>query len=634
MSTTVHWKISINSQMLVPLADKGLDIVSCEFNNLSPDILRLQFTGKKVSEEPPISTGDLVTVYKVIDDSTVICYFYGTAKFPSQQSDVRTETQYVDIYGPFEYLKNITYMQSWTTKTWVPAGGGALFGTGRWDTSSIMLPRCNLFSSQTTGGSPVSVSAQLQAILTYSGVPNSSIAFDFPDVVPPSREVNSVSCAEAIVQCMRFIPDAVMYFDYSGANYYTPPAIKITSWQKMRATTIDAVGLGDDISNTSRLQIAPVVDQQVSAVRIVYETPSPYQQFQKYENWVPSVDVYPPGASGLEYRALNYVCDLKGAVLGSGFTESNNVITEALPKFTATTPTQSDPAMNDWVFAHCDFITKGLTPDPDTGRIKIEMNNTLVPPPGSFADPLGYYNLTYYQLNPDGTRASTFVPSDTTYPNCLVQGNIMPWMQGNGVGAIRACAEFKLDYVLLNSDGIKVEVVKGAAITINFIATQAQTQVYYRGMFVPPEAAEPTPTGLAEKMFKSLNRVAYKGSISFTSAEVGDIDISMGVTLNLTGLNPLWGSMNALITKITDDVHNGIRTVAFGAPGQLSIADFVELAIPFRFRKEAQWLRQQSGFTNGENNSGQVFHPSFSAVVVGAGSDKGNKEHYGIARTF
>lgn len=639
MPTTVTWALSLNGEPSQLMGDYwGLDVDGCTFSSLESDVLKLHFTGKKVSEAPPFVDGDLIRVFKVIDGAPT-GYFFGRVKFPSGMSDVRTETQFVEVHGPWEWLKNYLYMQTWVTKTWVPAGEGALYGSGTWTTSDVVLPRANLFAAA-IGGSPVylSLADQMKAILdyllahatpvpfTYSGS-NISIA----DCTPPFREVNSVSCAEAITQCLRFAPDAVMWFDYSSVTNVTAvPTLNIKSYSNLTAVDIAAIGLA------SRLQVAPVVEQKTPCVRIVYEISSPTQQYQNYENWVPVVDKYPE-TENLEYAygAVNYICNLRGRGLGSGTTEVSNVVVEPLPLFTSTVPKQNDAAMNNWVFSHCDFVTKGLTPDPDTGRIKLIMNNAVV----GIADLLGYSNLVYYELNADGTKKNvggypvTFTPSGATYPNALIGGNIMPWMTSSGVKATKACAEFNIDYALLNSDGTQVGLTKKAAITINFIATAATTQTYYRSTYTPGTEAEPVPIGLARTIYDGLNRVQYKGGVSLTSDEVGDVAIGVGNLLNLIGLQAAWQTMKALITSVNDDVHNGIRTLTFGAPTQFQIADLVELTMPFRFRREAQYLRQQTGFMNGENKGSQTFHPEFTSSVIGAISDEGNKQRYGIAKT-
>lgn len=149
-------------------------------------------------------------------------------------------------------------------------------------------------------------------------------------------------------------------------------------------------------------------------------------------------------------------------------------------------------------------------------------------------------------------------------PNELVQGNIAGWMnQEVEADTIRA----KLSW-----EGADEHVVD-REVSLRLTATDASTRTYRR--LISSEAAEPTPVGVAQRLYQALNELQYEGEVELESEEAG-ATAYLGRVLNVTGLQPAWAAMRAQVQAVEEDLERGRTRIVFGPAQHLGAADLVE----------------------------------------------------------
>lgn len=533
------------------VAEWGLDVEGCRFQSLAPDTLTLVATGRNVDLADLFPWGGLISVYKVVEGVSTR-YFFGRVKQPGVEGGPQSESHKIEVLGPWEWLNNYIYQQEWVVN-------GA---------ASIFLPRCNLFDNGLA--QYVALAVQVEAILEYAldtidgeggDAPFQIGTITLPTCYPPFRELVCASCAEAINQCLRYAPDAIVNFDYTS----TPPTIHIRSASALTPVSLALAG------NAGRFSLAPYLEQRVPCVRIIYEVKG------SSSYWYPEIDIYPPTATGREYGALNQVVNLKGGSTPQA--ENTEIIAYAIPADQSETDC-------DWLKLRCNWLRHGLDADAGSPHIRnLVMDNFRV-----------------WELDVEGNKVKELVRAD--YPRELVQGTITPLMQlpvnqgGDNIKCTRARAEIIIDYDYYNYQvgeyDDHVGTFRGGVIAVNFIATDAEDKTYRHS--TGGSAGEPLPpVSMAEVLYNALNRSQYRGTIPLTTEEVGDIAIGLGNTLNLTGLRAEWATMNALIVGIDDDLRTGTRTITIGPPPQLSLSDLVELCQPARHRRPANTHARKTG---------------------------------------
>lgn len=150
-------------------------------------------------------------------------------------------------------------------------------------------------------------------------------------------------------------------------------------------------------------------------------------------------------------------------------------------------------------------------------------------------------------------------------PAELISGNISAWM-GNDVeeDIIRA----KLSYET------ETEQVIDREVAIRLTTTDASTRVYEK--LLSNEYPEPTPVGLAKKLYEAVSALQFDGEVVLENQEVNTATL-MGCVLNIFHGNPLWATMRANIQSVKENIDYGRTTITFGPPKHLGPDDLIEL---------------------------------------------------------
>jgi hypothetical protein len=202
---------------------------------------------------------------------------------------------------------------------------------------------------------------------------------------------------------------------------------------------------------------------------------------------------------------------------------------------------------------------------------------------------LAFWRNKCPELNDDRFDEFSFVGSPTrtgTLPRIVTRGQIASWMKnpaGDAIGSERiqfkATIRYKRFYSNPNAPGAPsreslfvrdMEEVK----VFSALATDATTGTY--SVKASVAYAEPLPVGLAQVIYDSASVLQFEGSVVLTEAECSGL-IRLSNTLNLTGGDPDWATMNALPQAISQHLDTGQTTVAVGPSPTLNMHTLVDL---------------------------------------------------------
>jgi len=181
----------------------GASDLRLSLSSLAPDTLSFSLAGS--SGDPLAATifaeGDRVELTR---DGTRI--FMGRIMSSPRYGAGSAEGRQVVCQGPWAWLEHIIAEQTWSY---------AIDGTGTTTTGT----RGRIILGQAADGSPVNRSAVITEAVNFARSKGAPITIGtLPDTNSfPWREMVDVTCAEAIKAILRWTPDCISWFDYSGA---------------------------------------------------------------------------------------------------------------------------------------------------------------------------------------------------------------------------------------------------------------------------------------------------------------------------------------------------------------------------------------------------------------------------------
>lgn len=92
------------------------------------------------------------------------------------------------------------------------------------------------------------------------------------------------------------------------------------------------------------------------------------------------------------------------------------------------------------------------------------------------------------------------------------------------------------------------------------------------------------PTGLAQNYYDLLSVLQYDVSLTLKNEDISTTRF-MGKTLNITGYLSAWGSMNALVQTVSENIDTGTTSITCGIAPHLQVGDFIDLITLNRRRK-------------------------------------------------
>jgi hypothetical protein len=514
------WLIRLASSDYTP-TQLGVSVIGGNFQAAGPSSVRLR-AGVNFDATELVSYGGSVTIKKDGD-----AFFVGKCRAVPKSADDKTEGQDYLVEDAWADLERITYQESWAVN------GG-----------SVLMPR--VFLGVDDAGTRITLGEQIEAALDFAiagGV--SLIKGSIPTgMLLWPQEVDGMSCAEVIRECLKFHPDWIPWIDHST----TPnPTFNVTPRASASALSVACTAC-------SSFQVTEIQDQLPDVVRICFVTADEIDG-EIYRSV--SVQKYPTGGADSGAGVLCTTVDLQGV---RAQIQKQQVQTRTIP------------SSADKAFLKLNFpaLTKVADADFTVSAWATEVIAETETPP----DP----------INPNATRlggpAATITLSDL--PRQLVKGSIHEWMRKK-VGRVR------ITYTIAatgTADAADEEIIARIPQDITITGTNATTKVYKS--LASWEAAENAPAGIAESYYTSIhNGTRYQGGISILAENLSGA--WHGRKLNLTGGVSGWSSMAAPVHSVSWDAESEIVNIDFGPIPELSFGDYLEY-LRYLNRREVNWI--------------------------------------------
>jgi hypothetical protein len=163
-----------------------------------------------------------------------------------------SELQRLRIAGPMHRLKRCTYLQNWVTYN-------ELLDI------NLPIPKSHVILNRDSSGNRITISEQIQAIVTFAAGKGIAIANGSYDTTPslPFDERENITCAEAIHALLRWIPDYILWIDYTPAT----PTLNLRKTDNL--TVVEKA-----ITDGSLYNLTAREDLRVPGVHITYDQTS------------------------------------------------------------------------------------------------------------------------------------------------------------------------------------------------------------------------------------------------------------------------------------------------------------------------------------------------------------------------
>lgn len=234
-----------------------------------------------ISNDPLFEPESVISVYQ-----KDVLWFSGVVTQCPKIAHVQEEKCSYTIAGPWWYLENLVFQQTWQEMKGVD------------ELTSVYKSRVIL--NQGKAGDLISIKDQITEVLEYAIKQGALLEIGTLDIetTAPFLEVKDLSCAEAIKQLLRWAPDTLCWFDYTQ----TKPR-----FHAVRQENVPVI----EPMDTQSYKINPRYDLQVPAVILNYET---LHQTDGKSWALTSVDKYPKTATGEEVKALVLTLEVQGGV--------------------------------------------------------------------------------------------------------------------------------------------------------------------------------------------------------------------------------------------------------------------------------------------------------------------------------
>ena len=513
----ITWSLDIAGTVKT-LAEWRVHDVRLHRRNLAPDTLT--FTAPRAGFDDVLCA--FGATVRLLRDGVV--WFSGTSQTTPEFATGQSQEQLYTIASPMRWLAENVFQQLWYN--------GTVY------TSHIIFVG--------------NVGNNIKAVLDYAIARGANLQYNAADLAaltafPPTNEFTDKFCDQAILDNLQFAPDTVAHFDYTT----TPPTLRFQQRPALTAVSLRMASHTGTEPVVSALNVSPRPDLQRNAVKIIFEITS---EIDGVQYLVPSVDVYPPGATGLEDRAFNAVVPIQGRTIQN--------ITGQIEC------AQIDTASVDWWKEHVATLRKP--------EVRIVDGPT---------NPLRY--------DRDGVLLAVIYDRELL-PGA---GSIAPWMESGGSPldwqeeVIKATFDIEVYDVLTD----EIEQKKEQEFSVTLITTNAPDGVSSYSAVASADSGDPVPTGLAQSLHGSLSELHYEGRFDLAQDEC-DAAVNLGQVVNLLGARTEHQTMRALVQEVIFDIDDGRTSIICGPPAHLSLSDVLALLQRFRVRRRyTNPLTQQTG---------------------------------------
>jgi hypothetical protein len=535
-------------------AEWGLRGVTRERINQRPDMVTFCAAGTASDADPIFAYGSTVQIFR-----NGTGWFYGRVVRVPGRATAQAEEQVYWLAGPWWYLENLVYQQ-----TWLMTDGS--------DTTLVATNKSLLILGQKDDGTKVATGVAIREVLCYATARGAPITVGTitPDAIAPYAEGLDLSCAAVIRDLLRWTPDAAAAFDYTTV----PPTLSILRRADAAGVTLPAYG-----APVSGLDLTPRYDLQVPSVVLKFEQSNDIDG-DTFTSLI--VQPAPSTATGDELGAMVMTLDLAGARA----TFHQQSVT------TAPIPTSSTSAgVIDWWKGKFAWLNDFADADLEViaGSHTITMEN-----------PANYPGLTTADV-----------------PNELLEGSVSAWMNLNAA-PLRVQATLQYTGAATAESSAVWGMTNQRVLYTRVIGTNAETQTYSR--LTSETEAEPVPPGLAQALYEAVSVLPYDGTVELTEEECSGVG-APGSLLNLSGGRAEWAVMAAQIQQIKEEVDLGQTLVTVGPGKHLGHEDLAALLRVNRDRQLSYRLTERtSGEASGNAakvhggeqlpRSDSVFRPS------------------------
>lgn len=494
-----------------------------QFNNLAADTLTFSAPRAQFTEAELCDYLAEVTLIRDVDgiQTTV---FLGQRQMIAIDASAQSEDQAYSFIGPWRWLQENIYQQLW---------GGSLY------TSHIILNgtigdniRLVLDYAIANGANFQYVLAELNAL----------------DTTPFPNETTGQLASSIILSSLQFAPDTVGWFDYTTS----PPTLH---FKQRSSLTAKSLRLASYLADTSlpKVKIRGLrsrPDLQVPSVKINAET---INTINGVQTLVPSVDIYPPGATGREDGAVTDTVILRGVT-------RQNITGQ--------------------------ITTQNITLDGSVAGVEYFKKHVHTLRDPRITITAGPFEIE--RVDADGNALAV------TYPRELIDGTIAPWMN---VDFQREVIRMKLSYVTTDdNDGITVlDARHERTFTFEIVTTNAPLGTSDYSALESIDYGDSSITGLAQALYESMHPLHWEGVFDIEEEEASGY-AGLGNVINLLGADADRASMNALVQQVSINIDSGITSLQCGPPRHLTLSDILSLLA--RFRTSRRWTNpatQQDG---------------------------------------
>lgn len=502
--------------------------VRLSHTNLAADELSFIAARSRFDDDDLCAYGAEAILTKIIDGAPQV-WFKGNRQLVVGSASGSSEMQSYLFHGPWRWLAENVFQQQW--------------GPGRSYTSHLILNGTAGEIIQDVLDFVISIGAPLQYL---------QADLDALAVRPVPNEITGQFCASVIQAALQFAPDTTQWIDYTT----TPPTLRLGKRAALTAVNYRLADYADDslpAVTVNSLRARP--DKQIPAAKVSYETINTVDGGQFI---IPSQEIYPPGATGLEDGAFNDTVTLQGRT-------QNNVFGE-LECATINT------ASLEWFKQHIHTLRDD--------RLTI----------------LGGAPVSIERVDLDGN----IIAPAAQLPRELIEGSIAPWMKDGSNNPIqwqREVFRVKFNLGFYTDEGLSLALVNQNAVVFTFelTTTNAPAGVSSYSAVDTIDFGDPPIYGLAQYLYDSLSPLHYDGSFVIEESECtayGDL----GCVVNLWGSKPAYQTMRALVQRAEFDIEHGTTTLTVGPPEHLTLGDILALLERFRTsRRYTNPLTQETG---------------------------------------
>ena len=361
-----------------------------------------------------------------------------------------------------------------------------------------------------------------------------------PATYAPRSRQNNILCSEAIIQVLRWHPDAVLWIDPT-----TPvPTINVRllgRWSNatLPPTFLDYTNLPEveiDITNDQekRILLGACNARRLNGCIVTYKETTTIDGVVTYNY---AIDASPGGVDSWSPFCSRHFVELAGSSLSYVRAQ---VTVLAAPDFTSTA----------WWMAHDTSLR-----DPTVDPMSIAIDASAITVTDDNGNPI---NLA-------------------VFPNELLS----PLPNWTGCLAIRAHVATTVAFVkyteatLVNPD----TKVQSRPVSRTIILTNAVSRLYRT--VSAATTGEVPPQGVAESVYRSTNAPQYQGEITLLDKQLRST-IGIGCRLKLVGPNTVFA--NVLVQQLHQRPHWGQTTVKFGPSAPAEAEGLIELARASRWR--------------------------------------------------